>query len=546
MADYLRLWLLLAPAIIAIVARPGFVTQDGPAHVYNAQILREAFTHPKGLGSFLLTAFDTRLEPLPNWAGHATLIGLLSILPARAADQVMILFTLLGPATLCVWLARTVSQRRLSWPVLICCGLCGLNWLWLLGFYSFLLGSMAFLITLGFWWQWQEKAGPRLALGLGLLMVAGYLCHPISLTLTVMALAVLCLSTKGSNRVSRIAWTIVGLSPLVPLGLIYRRLMGAGGELAPTWAGFSKGFSLSSLVERLLWIDPITIGRRSALPFASAESRLYGLATPVFWMVIGIVLTGMIGRRHRREPAQSTNSSPTPWVLASSLTLALAFLAPDSMGPTHGHYLTQRIVWLGLMLLVPALATFCPPTDVKPFLNKAATACLSLALALQTAFVCDYSRESNRLFHTYTQAVPAVGQKQRLAGLFLDLRGRFRANPLVHLDCWLGVDTQNVVWSNYEAAYYYFPVRLRPDPNSPPIREFEAISIMDDPNDAPERLARWTALLERYHPSIDRLVLWGNHPDLEEITAIWYIRTLHQDPLQVWVRRNAQANRTDP
>jgi cobalt-zinc-cadmium efflux system protein len=43
-----------------------------------------------------------------------------------------------------------------------------------------------------------------------------------------------------------------------------------------------------------------------------------------------------------------------------------------------------------------------------------------------------------------------------------DLRGRFRANPLVHLDCWLGVDTQNVVWSNYEAAYYYFPVRLKP------------------------------------------------------------------------------------
>ena len=536
LTDYLRLLILLIPTIAAILARPGFITQDGPAHVYNAEILRQTLTPFHGAQAFPLTAFDTRLEPLPNWAGHATLIGLLSVLPARAADQAMIVLTLIGPAALCIWLARTVRGGSLPWPMVILCALLGLNWLWLLGFYSFLLGSMAFLLTVGCWWRLRDQPGPRLGLLVGLLMIVGYFCHPISLTLTVLALGVLCLSSTGKGWLTRALWTVIGFTPLIPLGLTYRRLMGAGGELAPTWAGFSKGFGLASVAERLLWIEPITLGRRTALPFASSESRLNGLAAPALWLGLGLLF--YCWKRQCR--------SPRPWFLASAALLGLAFLAPDSMGPTHGHYLTQRVVWLGLMLLVPALATVGGNGGPSPRSLRLPTACLGIALVVQTAFVWDYARESNRLFDAYTKALPAVGQKQRLAGLFLDLRGRFRANPLVHLDCWLGVGTQNVVWSNYEAAYYYFPVRVRPGPDTPPIREFEAISIMDAPKDAPERLARWTTLLDTYHPAIDRLVLWGHNPELERATEKEYTRTLNGTFLQVWARRNPHKNGDEP
>ena len=62
-------------------------------------------------------------------------------------------------------------------------------------------------------------------------------------------------------------------------------------------------------------------------------------------------------------------------------------------------------------------------------------------------------------------------------------RGRFRANPLLHAENWLGVDTGNVVWNNYEAMHYYFPVQFGPGIERPHPGDLELVSIHDDPKD---------------------------------------------------------------
>ena len=549
-SDFLRLLLLLAPALLIILGIPGFVTQDGPAHVYNAEILRESLTKSSESDAFPLTAFDIQLRPVPNWAGHALLMGWLSLLPPRAADLAMIVLTLLGPAFLCAWLARLVSGRPLTLSTLIACALVGLNLPWLWGFYSFLFGSITFLVTVGIWWQRRDRPGPGLALLVGTLLVFGYFCHPISLALTVLALGVLAALTPGPGRSGRGFWTLIGLGPLVPLGFVYRRLMGAGGQLQPAWAGFSHGFRPASVLERLLWIDPITIGRRTAIPFSRFESALNGLVAPVLWLALGLVLIFLAsygGRVRRQESAESSWQPSWPWLMCAGLFLGLGFLAPDSLGQTHGHYLTQRLTWMGLLILVPALASLpVPKQALYRRLRLTATACLAIALVTQTAFVADYARESSSRFQAYSRARPEVGQRQRMAGLFLELRGRFRANPLLHLDCWLGVGTQNVVWSNYEAAYYYFPVQVKPNPQLPPVREFEAISILDGPEEATVRLGRWKQLLETYHESIDRLVIWGHDRSIEKVTANWYTCTLDDGMLQVWVRHDPSAESHQP
>ena len=70
-------------------------------------------------------------------------------------------------------------------------------------------------------------------------------------------------------------------------------------------------------------------------------------------------------------------------------------------------------------------------------------------------------------------------------------RGRFRTNPLLHAENWLGVDTGNIIWNNYETLHYYFPVQFRPGIERPHPGDLELVSIHEDPSDEMARLRDW-------------------------------------------------------
>ena len=99
--------LLLMPVLLAIWTVPGFITQDGPAHLYNAVILADSFD-PQ---SPYRPVYEVRWEPFPNWAGHLTLVGLLRIVSPWVADRLMMTATLLGFA-LALVLAALEGERR--------------------------------------------------------------------------------------------------------------------------------------------------------------------------------------------------------------------------------------------------------------------------------------------------------------------------------------------------------------------------------------------------------------------------------------------------
>src|SRR5688500_216456 len=85
--------LALAPALLAVWLVPGFVTQDGPAHLYNAHILVESLRADTPLER----AYEVRWRPLPNWGGHLALAGLLAAgVPPWTADRLLTSATLVA------------------------------------------------------------------------------------------------------------------------------------------------------------------------------------------------------------------------------------------------------------------------------------------------------------------------------------------------------------------------------------------------------------------------------------------------------------------
>ena len=107
-----------------------------------------------------------------------------------------------------------------------------------------------------------------------------------------------------------------------------------------------------------------------------------------------------------------------------------------------------------------------------------------------------------------------VGTGQRIATLLVKIRGRFRANPLLHADNWLGVGTGNILWSNYETKYYYFPVQLRPEIASPEPSDFELVAVRS----GEDARRKWEQILSDHVASIDKMLVWNGDPDLDAIT----------------------------
>jgi hypothetical protein len=481
--------------------------------------------------------YEVRWQPLPNWAGHLTLMGLMSVLPPRAADRAMMTLTLVAFAGSIAWLRWRVAGWRGMPAVALLAAMLAMNLTWLFGFSSFLLGASLYAVTLGVWWGGRERFGPGRAAALAVLLVLGYFCHPISLGLTVGGLVVLALTTPGPRLGSRRGWTLLSFVPLVPLGWIYRGIMSAGGEFAPVWENLKNPRSLDSWREQLGWVDPLTLGSKSALPFVAAKSSLFGLLTPIVWVGLGVATlaaASVVGRK----PAAAGAGGPSPlrerrgWALLMVSLVVAGTVSPDTFGPTHGFYMAQRIFLLGLVALAPMLE----PVG-SAWLRRLGTAALALAVIVQAGFVWDYALYANRVVGAFWKAEPHVGRRQRLGSLMLDLRGPYRVNPLLHIDTMLGVGTGNVVWSNYESAHYYFPVQVRPGLHNPPVGAFEDISIDDSPQDAARRASHWSELLEQYHPQIDVLVIRGRDGRLDAITEHWYETTYEDEDVRVMRRR---------
>ena len=520
----IALALALAPAVVAIWSGRWFVTQDGPAHLYNARVIVESGNPQSSYPGI----YEVHARPLPNWAGHLLYLTLGVILPPASAERAAATITLVLLAAATASLRRRVCPEDGLRGVLATAALSailGLNVTWLFGFTGFLLGAALLPMTLGLWWVDREAEGPRGVLSLAGLVVVGYFCHPVSLGLT--AFAALAVAVVAPCRGRRIAWigrTLLGLSPLLPLGLIYLRLTRAGGPMRPEWGILATSLSPRAWLQQLAWVDPITIAAKVHRPFGTVPSVWNGLTAPAFWVVLGLIALALATVRGRAR-------GRGVWGLIGLAMIVGGLVGPDTMGASHGGYLPQRVVLLGLVCLVPWLGL-----DRPGMLAWAGRAGLIVALVFQSAFVWEYAGDCRRTAGRLVSASETVGHDVRVAAVLLDIRGEFRVNPLLHADCLLGVGTGNVIWGDYETNYYYFPVQLRDPSSSPSASALEAIARLDGPGQAHERAERWSDLIRRHESAIDVVVIWGSDPAIEAATARRFIRASDDGRVQVWVR----------
>jgi hypothetical protein len=531
---------------------PGFMTQDGPTHLYNAWILAQSLSPDSTYQHY----FQVQWQPLPNWAGHLALAGLLGVVSPATADRVMMSVTVLGFAAALVWLRWRVRGDSGIVGAGVLSAILALNFPWLLGFYSFLVGCCLFPITLGVWWSERDRLAPLRLAGLACLLVLGYFGHLVSLGLTVAALGFLALFVPAAQpeddnwpcRLKRVLRTAVPCLVLVPLAVVYLRLSRQGGPMRPVWENLSDPRSVLAWASRLRWVDPLTLAKKDMLPFTARTHVLFVVFAPVVWLAgTGFLLVADgIGRRRRRTACgaatplapehETENLSPARltrriWLAFGLFLLLAGLLGPDSLGSGHGEYLPQRLELLGLAALIPAV-----DFRLDTFRGQLAWISLLVATALQTLIVWDYAIYSDRTAGQVMRARDLVGHDQRIATVLIRINSRFRSNSLLHADGWLGVGTGNILWSNYEALYYYFPVQFRTGIIRPNPRRFEELARATDPEPGTKAIRLWEQILAPYHGTIDKVVAWHRDSALDEITERWYAPVEERGEIRVFTQ----------
>jgi hypothetical protein len=515
----------LVPVLGAVWGIRWFVTQDGSAHLYNAHIIASSL----GPNSPFAAYYAVRWEALPNWSGHLVTAALVSLMPAWAAGPAITTLTLVGFAASIVWLrVRVTGLSGLSLASVLAV-LLSLNFPWLLGFTSFMLGACLFPITLGIWWGGRERFGWGRAAAIAVLMIVGYLCHLVSLGLTALGLIVLALTTPGVHRGIRFVRTLAALMPLVPLGLLYRALSKTGGPMQPVWGHLANPLSPAAWAVQMAQVDPITLTIGQVIPLTTVDHAAWaGLFKPMTWLMLGFTLMWYSAiRRRRAQPSQGPNER-MGWAWLAALLLIGGIVGPDSLGANHGEFLQQRVMLLGFVALVP-IANL----DARGWSGRLIAVALVLALGVQSAIVWDYAMTSRRTAGAIMAARDAIGTNQRVATLLVDINTRFRSNPLLHADNLLGIGTGNIVWNNYEARYYYFPVQFRPEVAHPTSSDFEQIAMTEGPESAYLRASLWQQVVDDHLEEIDAVVVWGSDPLLDAINGQRFDTVYRKDNVRV-------------
>jgi hypothetical protein len=509
-----------------------FPSQDGPAHLENATILRE-------WGRPDLTRwhdfYTLNPNPEPNWVTHLVLAGLMYVVPGLVAEKMLLTgYLLLLPFSVryALHAVRPGSEflALLSLPLLH-------NLFYHLGFYNFCYSLPVFFYVVGYWMRHQGHFTLRHTFVLALLALLLYFCHLVSLVMAGVAIGMLALwlallerrsidperkwvtqarsasdgtvlalracelpRWRGTSVWSRLVLPGCAFLPAVLLTLLFLgRRGGASGE-PMSWTELWVGLrSLESLVSYNRWEGLVSTGL--ALFFA------------------GEAVVLLLGRFRSRGWGPWDG-----WLLVAVAYTALYFFAPAEA--SGGMFVNLRLNLFPFFALLLWFGTHTFSERSKRLVEAVATVTCLLTLGLHVAAYA----ELNDYLREYLSGMEQIEPNSRLLPLCFAPNGRgpdgqnltYRVGPFRHAAGYLAAERRLVDLDNYEANSGYFPLRFRPevepyvhmgkDPRLPG-RGLEAVPPCVDFLDYPAQTGQ----------EVDYVLIWGvseelrKHPCTESI-----------------------------
>ena len=418
-----------------ILTTPYFVTLDGPAHVYNAQLINRLLGDEAELTA---TYFAFNPEPVPNWGGHVLLIALSWFTSPEGAEKVLQLIYLVG---LCLAFRSLVKQINpeapwaayLVFPLLY-------SFPFLLGFYNFCLAMVLLFFLLSRWMKWQGNWTLLKLIGWGIGLILLVFTHLLTFTFFLAILGILLLGEvlENRNKYLNLRYSMQHLGGFI-LATIPALFLGAYFFLS-TSSGQDWGYKKASD----LWTILNDAYPMVTLATSEAEYSQY------FPMILMGLLLFLIIRQgfflQEKKPLFSI------WVVVALVLLALVFILPDNTG--SGWFISIRIAWLCFFGFALWLASFSWPRIWGSLL-------ILPALALGFGFSNYHKEHAQSRSDAVKQFVEARKVLEPNSSLVaLNYSGNWLES---NYNNYLGAENNVVVLENYEADKTIFPLIWKPE-----------------------------------------------------------------------------------
>lgn len=490
---------LLVLHLAPIWAFTYFPSQDGPAHLNSANIVR---LYHRLEGAALREYFTLNTRPEPNWAGYLALAGLMDVVPPLTAEKILL--------TACVTLLMLSIRYALRAvrPGAAWLGVLGFplatSYLLHVGFYNFACSLPVFFWTVGFWLRRRERAGWGAVLGLMLLSVALFFCHIVSVLAAALALGIATAWRVALDARRGALWrglrdralpVAVALLPAAVLAVVFFMRQGVGN----VWHW--SPWLLAAKLATLYWL----------VSFQPAEA--------VFMVVLVTVFAVVVVRNVRAKQKSGEWCADDGWLAVAVVCFVLYFLMPEEVA--GGGVVTARLALFAFFALLVWFGTL----TFSAAMRRAVRAIGALvAVALVGMHTLTFAR-TNALLADYCSVASHVESGRTLLALSFDHQGHtpdgrlvsHRVKPFSHASGYIAVLAGAVDLTNYEGRASYFPIAYRPALNP-----YVHIGNEKDIESQTPR-ADFLSYPQRTGGRVDYVLLWGvaradrAHPGVQSI-----------------------------
>lgn len=440
-------WTLVAGYLVPVWSFRYLPTQDGPAHVFNAQIVKDYLVSSS---SPYARYYEVRPDPLPNWTCHAVLATLLFLFPPLIAEKVLASLYIVGFAAAFRYFLGAFGDRcrPISWAGLLFV----YNHCFWMGFYSYCLSLVLLWTILGFWLRRRVALELPQAAVLMLLLTAQFFTHLVGFVLAFTGVLAMTVLTPPRRLLGPVLVCLAAL-PASCLVMDYFERTGffqarASHRLVDHPLAMLKGKGPDTdLVDNLEKIDKEVFEHHAgaSIPFS-------------IYLVPYYTLLGIFSLAEYRRRAEEEGGGPG-WLfplLLSILCLGIFLLVPDNLSLEHGGYLKARFA-----MLPPMVWLACLRESSRPGFCWLVRSMLLFLLGANLVLVTEAFESGNRVVAQYTAGIEAVGRGHRIYVNHHDEPPSQLVKPLAHAAYHYCLGTNNITLDNYEANLPHFPIKYR-------------------------------------------------------------------------------------
>jgi hypothetical protein len=450
--DKVILVVLILVHLIPIWGFKYFPSQDGPAHLENAVIIRD-YDDPDA--SLFRDYYEIHMRPSANLFGHMILVGLVSVFPLLIAEKILLSgYIILLPLSVRYTLGaiRPGSQwlAVLSFPFIY-------NFPFQMGFYYFSYSLPVFFFLVGYWARDRSRFRIRELVSLALLTLLLYFTHPVSLVMAWIVMAVvgivwtLASSTgsalqhhpgRGTIGAAIWKWLLGPLLAFLPTMVLMAVFLQESGTER------SGALPLDQTLRGLAKLSPLVSHDVNAVWFSTAFAGLF--AVVAVFLVISKIVTRT---RDRRDGL----------ALAALVCTAVCLFGPNRMA--GGTFITARLLLFPFFVTILWFGAQSFPTLVRRIVIGATAV---IALGLVGVHAGSFA-ELNEYLDEYLSGTELIEPNSRLAPLLFSQHGHSpedrqlsrKVKPFLHASGYIAARKHVIEFLNYEAAAHHFPVDFR-------------------------------------------------------------------------------------